>query len=357
MPQIKEKFSNQEKERAQEQKNIALISSFLNSTEKTMKGIEERYNTDNGKKDNDPIAVLSDLALDKEINLDIRTIYCQKTGQPIGERFKSNIDKMQAFLGEDKFKSVAKYLPLSNGYAGHWLFTDRNTLHRLLTEDPKGFYVFAICRVLKHKHKDLELDIEKKAQWENSKARGYMKLVNENISDGKLIAANQVLRHFLSLNPNLFAWPEVLPEEFCTEKQIDNIHETFGKKVLDLMARKRLKTEQDIAAFSDSKEGKGYSDMRIGAGQKIKEESPYEQVLRLIAGLEIKDNPDLYLFKQNIVASEDGISRKAKSILGFKQNIEDEIKAREKKKDKTMFSGKINNNMEKGKRFSWGGKK
>ena len=347
MPQIKikerENKSHQTHQAKATENPIVLIEKFLNSSEQTLEGIAKRYNDEkNTNKNKNDLDILEHINLLSDIELDIETIYCQKTGQPIGKRFPENIAKMQAFLGDDKFKSVAKYIPLTNGFACHWLFTNRENLHKLLTEDPKGFFIFAISRVLEHKHKDLRDNIEKLAQWENSKARGYARLEKEHIDSGKLIAANQTLRHFLSLNPNLFSWPENLPEDFCTNEQLENIHEKFGAKVAQLLKRKRIKSEQELVSFSQG-QGKGYSDMRIGAGQKIKEESPHEQVLRLLAGIKIKGNQDLYLFKKEIVASEDGISRKAKSILGLRPDIEKEINEmnRRAKLNVNNYSGKM----------------
>lgn len=89
------------------------------------------------------IAELNETRKDDEYALDIRQVYCNKTGQPIAYRMEQDVQALLQLHGDAGAASLANLIDLTNGCAASWIRTDSETLEKLQKIDPYGYFMYA----------------------------------------------------------------------------------------------------------------------------------------------------------------------------------------------------------------------
>lgn len=115
----------------------------------------------------------------ERIKLSPLTIYCMKTGAPIGTLNRDALETTLKIHGADRFEEIMINANL-NAYHPAWQFTDNASLDRLMTSDPQGYAVFAfnmLCNVLntpKHMREENQIT----AHWALARAWQYLSLLS-----------------------------------------------------------------------------------------------------------------------------------------------------------------------------------
>ena len=143
-----------------------------------------------------------------KIALSPTTIYCAKTGQPIGTLSKEVLAQSLDFLGEEKF-AYAMYNSPGNNVAPLWLYTGETNraadLDLLIEKDPKGYAAYCLNLLTGHYVKNYKRNAMQESvahHWALARAYQWLGLLspvalsdlNDNLC-GALIYGPEAAKH------------------------------------------------------------------------------------------------------------------------------------------------------------------
>lgn len=139
------------------------------------------------------------------IDIDIFTIYCSKTGQPIGRRSEQQISMLLSIHGKEKAEELLPFIG-SNNIAAHWMRTDSESLTKLAKIDPYGYFVFAASRAMQYKAEGWNASEQKwksaeyMQKWNLEKIKLYQIISKHPVET--IIYVNSAWKEYLSfINP------------------------------------------------------------------------------------------------------------------------------------------------------------
>ena len=188
------------------------------------------------------------------LEIDIRKIYCCKTGRCIGQRDMSEVNLMLKLYGTDKTRTILEYYSLTTGPAMLWTQTDPESLDKLQQADPQGYFVYCAGLVCK-RHK--QNTTQGRVAFQNNLIQGYENL--KSVELNKIIAANEIWRRLLSLfDVNKMAPLDAKRSvaQFCSDEGIAYLIDEMAKKIeevyenspLDLNAPENILNDYAVMA-------------------------------------------------------------------------------------------------------------
>lgn len=137
----------------------------------------------------------------ERIKLSPLTIYCAKTGQPIGNVSRESLETVLAIHGRERCEDI---LLNSNLNAHHpaWHFVDNVSLDRLMSKDPQGYAVYCLnvlCNIM-GKAKHIRAETYTETHWQLARAWQYLTF----LSPLQLDALNDALCACITFSPHAF---------------------------------------------------------------------------------------------------------------------------------------------------------
>lgn len=209
------------------------------------------------------------------LDLDIRKIYCCKTGRCIGERDMAEVNLMLKLYETDKTKTILEYYSLTAGPSMLWTQTDPESLDKLQQADPQGYFVYCAGLVCKRFKQNTP---QGRTAFQNNLIQGYENL--KSVELNKIIAANEIWRRLLSL----FDVNKMKPFDtnqtvirFCSDKGIAYLIDEMSKKIeevyenaaIDLDAPENLLNDYVVIAALGNVPGGGEGNPAF-RGQKLR---------------------------------------------------------------------------------------
>lgn len=135
----------------------------------------------------------------------VHTIYCGKTGQPIGERDPNQLRILQKMYGTEDAAALFEHIEYS-GCAAHWIRTDSPSLDLLMEHDPRGYFVYAMSLCMQPFYSGYN---SLRHVWEHAPTQRWFQFhktilyaATEDWDLASVAEANEALRTFLTIvNP------------------------------------------------------------------------------------------------------------------------------------------------------------
>lgn len=218
-------------------------------------------------------------AVHNEINPS--TIYCKKTGQPIGQ-YSANV--LSALIKQSDAGELAHY-QYCNAIAPQWIRTNGKDLQQLKQTDPFGFFVYACAESIKNKqpgyvkykterNRNDFIDREAEIAYCRQKVELYNWLVNENATD-LILRANDAWAVFLGqYNPNLnkveFSYNSLM--DFANLKTLINLpdflRETLKQAIIRVAEHEKINSQNRFTRAAGKLEGYGnFKQINRAAGE------------------------------------------------------------------------------------------
>ena len=185
-------------------------------------------------------------SLAMEATIDPYTIYCSKTGQPVGRCFEKTI-AMMVKVRENNLSSAASMLAFTaqTTVAQHWIDTSPAALDRLLTIDPAGFFVYAasICIARPKPTNEVELREQETANFQQNFLQEKIELYNflsSKITTDALLAANSAfIRAWDTFDPRRIKMARLIPNnslrDFMSAEAVASVAKNLGSVIAGLL--------------------------------------------------------------------------------------------------------------------------
>lgn len=223
--------------------------------------------------------------IDQEIDCNV---YCNKTGQLLRTWDEADISYLVQTVGKKRAKEVIK-IKSKNQIADQWLFTDGEALEQLSDNDPVGYFVYAMNKVL------VSFDPVVQLIGQPREAEAFEKLHENRIVTYKhaaemplnlLIRVNEIMRRFLSITQskaayNHLAIPQtdmkLASETVSTIEEFEQgVQETIANLIRYEFKRGRLKNNLTYQEVMDLKlHYKGHSNFRNQKKLKVMTETEH----------------------------------------------------------------------------------
>jgi hypothetical protein len=144
-------------------------------------------------------------SLSARFGVTVDTIYCSKTGQPIGTRDHAQLRILQKMYGTEDAAALFEQMEYA-GCAAHWLRTDSAALDLLMEHDPRGYFVYAMSLCMQPfyggynslKHVWEDVNMQRWFQFHKT----VLYAATEDWDLASIAEANEALRTFLTIvNP------------------------------------------------------------------------------------------------------------------------------------------------------------
>lgn len=137
----------------------------------------------------------------ERIKLSPLTIYCAKTGQPIGTVARATLETVLATHGRHRAEEILLNGNL-NAHHPAWHFVDNTSLDRLMSRDPQGYAVYCLnilCNIM-GKAKHVRAAQYTETHWQLARAWQYLSF----LSPLQLDALNDALCACITFSPHAF---------------------------------------------------------------------------------------------------------------------------------------------------------
>ena len=230
--------------------------------------------------------------------IDPRIIYCNLTGQPIGQRSERNLKMALHVRGKTDISDLIEY-GAQTSIADWWLGINADSLNALAELDPCGYYVYAASIAFEHKHKQFfnkkvhPKDAINGVQILKQKIALFYKLQQLPITE--IIKANEAWRDFLALvdpaklNMKEFATNNIIfastLEKMGDPEMVFNIGKNLKQVVMNLLARAHPQmsryTYADVQKLKEENNGISTFSQQV----RIREFSYKENILAMMERL------------------------------------------------------------------------
>ena len=177
--------------------------------------------------------------------IDPYTIYCSKTGQPIGSCNERTIAMMIKVRENLDDAATMLQFTAQTSIAQHWVDTSPKRLEKLLTIDPYGFFVYAasICIARPKPTNEVELREQETANFQQNFLQEKIELYNflsSKITTDALLAANSAfIRAWDTFDPRRIKMARLIPNnslrDFMSAEAVASVAKNLGSVIAGLL--------------------------------------------------------------------------------------------------------------------------